>query len=149
MNACLNDEEGVEDQISEMDLVLTRINNGKQMGTIRVTKAEIVEPSEPEPPVSTSSLFGNDLNGRMRSTGSFSTSSMPPMSAQSLNVSVSSDLNDSFASAPCEILLPPMIEDTPQMTRPRFKQYVDNGCEIDLCFAIDFTSSNGTSMLCS
>lgn len=159
MNACLGDDEGIED-ISEKDLILTRLNNeGKEVGTIRVTKAELVEPSEPEPP--TSSLFGDSLSGgvpravsRASSTGS--TNGAPrsmvslngaPVLAYSLSESfagsVASDLNESFASAPCEILLPPMMEETPRMTRPRFKQYVDSGCEINLCFAIDFTSSNG------
>jgi hypothetical protein len=56
-------------------------------------------------------------------------------------------LNESFSSAPCEVLLPPLIQDTPRQSRPRFKEYVDNGCEIDLCYAIDFTSSNGASSL--
>jgi len=148
MNACI--EESI-DEVSEKDLVLTRLNEGREVGTIRVTKAELVEASDeiPEaPPISTSSIFGDSLNGVPRSTGSMNGA---PVSAHSLNDSfagsVTSDLNESFASAPCEILLPPMIEDTPRMTRPRFKEYVDSGCEIDLCFAVDFTSSNGESIV--
>lgn len=148
MNACLQDEDGIEEEISEKDLILSRLNNdSKQVGTIRVTKAQLMEETEPEPP--TSSLFGNSLHGAPRSAGSNISNGSPlRTSAHSYNDSiaggsVASDLNESFASAPCEILLPPMIEETPRMTRPRFKEYVDAGCEIDLCFAIDFTSSNG------
>jgi len=148
--ACMGENDGIE-EISEKDLILTKLNKeGMEVGTIRVTKAELVEASAPPPPPACSSiLFGNSLNGAPRSTGSVHSA---PVSGCSLNDSfsgsVSSDFNESFASAPCEILLPPMIEDTPRMTRPRFKQYVDSGCEIDLCFAIDFTSSNGKTMLC-
>lgn len=64
---------------------------------------------------------------------------------ETTNVTNGGDLNESFSSAPCEVLLPPLMQDTPRQSRPRFKEYVDSGCEIDLCYAIDFTSSNGTS----
>ena len=66
---------------------------------------------------------------------------------ETINVTDGGGLHDSFSSAPCEVLLPPLMQETPRQSRPRFKEYVDNGCEIDLCYAIDFTSSNGKSSL--
>jgi hypothetical protein len=155
MNASMgekDEDDDIVDEVSEKDLILTRLNNeGKEVGTIRVTKAVLVEENhvlEPPtpPPASTPSLADNTPSSAPKSI-----SGMPngaPASVHSTNDSfaggsVASDFTESSVSAPCEILLPPMIEDTPRMTRPRFKEYVDSGCEIDLCFAIDFTSSNG------
>ena len=154
LHASMGEDDNVE-EVSEKDLILTRLNNeGKEVGTIRITKAALLEeivpdqPPPPPPPASTPSLFGGTPISASKSMGSITNG--VSTSAHGLNDSfaagsVASDVNESFASAgaPCEILLPPMIEDTPRMTRPRFKEYVDSGCEIDLCFAIDFTSSNG------
>jgi hypothetical protein len=151
LNACMGEDDDVE-EVSEKDLILTRLNNeGKEVGLIRITKAVLLErlpeepPPPPPPPASTPSLYGDTPNCAPKSMGSMTNG--VSMSAHGMNDSFGSvaiDFSESFASsAPCEILLPPMIEDTPRMTRPRFKEYVDSGCEIDLCFAIDFTSSNG------
>jgi hypothetical protein len=104
------------DEPSEEDLILCKLNKeGKEVGTVRVIKAQL--------------LSANDASVPIEPT----------------NVRNGSDLSESFSSAACEILLPPLIQDTPRQSRPRFKEYVDSGCEIDLCYAVDFTSSNGTS----
>jgi hypothetical protein len=104
------------DEPSEKDLILSKLNKeDKEVGTVRVIKAQLVSAEETSVPI------------------------------EPTNVPNGSDLNESSSSSPCEILLPPLMQDTPQQSRPRFKEYVDSGCEIDLCYAIDFTSSNGTS----
>jgi hypothetical protein len=113
LKACISDE---INEPSEVDLILSKLNNeGKEAGTVRVIKAQLLSADDASVPV------------------------------EPINVPNGSDLNESFSSSACEILLPPLIEDTPRQSRPRLKEYIDSGCEIDLCFAIDFTSSNGTS----
>ena len=85
------------------------------------------------------------LNDESKEVGTIRVIKAQLLSTSEAALETPNGLNGSFSSSGvCDFLLPPPPPvETPRMTRPQFEAYANSGLEIDLCYAIDFTSSNG------
>jgi hypothetical protein len=148
------------------DLKILKPRGEKEVAKLRVKCAEVIGPNGTG---SESSLLDDFSEGRSRA-GSLADVCPSPMNQQQYRMESDNDIvlglssnslspshrrmhsestiddENDVAPDPYAVDLASLPINLPSLTHrmPTFQDYIADGCEIDFCAAIDFTSSNGT-----
>jgi len=135
-----------DDALRPNELYLQRsLDKLKKVGRLRVIDAEVVSPEDEDATASSVLEAGaeggvaDDSNSELR--WSNANRGIPEACDETIEVV---DLAKLQPVAPPSIVVATAVAPVPTKT---FQQYVDQGCELEFCVAIDFTSSNGDPRL--